>query len=152
MPRDAGSVPGEGSLEGGRETHPRTALWALTEREVMLSHELSLNLTSIYKILTDSIFKPLVYILQHILRLALFQDKQILRGKYFQKIIFLQGELARTIKKQIVNLPFELKYAKEKTCFPPVLGAHSLPSKSGGEISYRSADTAIRSPCFFFFF
>lgn len=46
----------------------------------------------------------------------------MLRGKILSKIIFLQGGWQEASRNKCVNLPFELKYAKEILAFPPVLG------------------------------
>lgn len=130
---------------------PEQPLWALTEREVMLSHELSLNLTSIYKILTDSHLQASEYTYCNTFLRAgfCFKTNRYWGGKYFQNY-FSSRWVARTIEKQMRELAFWTEICQRKTCFSTSLGAHSLPSQSQGRISYRSADTAIRSPCFFF--
>ena len=67
---------------------PEQPLWALTEREVMLSHQLVLNVTSIYKILTDSHLHASEYTYCNTFLRAgfCFKTNRCWGGKYFQKL------------------------------------------------------------------
>lgn len=99
------------------------------------------------------IFKPLsIHIATHFWGLAFVSRQTDAEGENTFKNYFSSRWVARTIEKQMRELAFWTEICQRNTCFSTSLGAHSLPSQGQGRIGDRSADTAIRSPCFFFSF
>ena len=90
---NSGSIPGWRSFPGGMSGNPPqnspSGLWG---NEVMLSHELFLNLTSIYKILTDSHLHASEYTYCNTFLRAgfCFKTNRCWGGKYFQKLFFFK--------------------------------------------------------------
>lgn len=74
----------------------------------------------------------------------------MLRGKILSKIIFLQGGWQEPSRNKCVNLPFELKYAKEILAFPPVLGLTHYLLKVRGESAIEAQTLLFEAHVFFF--